>query len=227
MTAMDLAMEGGFLLRRRPADPIAPRVNRRGRRLSLVILTSDSPPQYRFIGEAVAAQWRKLGIDVAVEVPEDRQTFEDRLLRREYDVLLFGQSLLDNLDGYSYWHSSGVQQYQTRSDLRLDAYNLSQYASFAADALLETVRGNATERERIAALRKLRDVLATDVPAIFLYSPQYTFAYAKALRGVVLGDLSLHSDRFLSLAQWYVREQREFFDGVGWLSFIPWLFRLW
>ncbi len=227
MTAVDLAMERGFLRRRRLDDPVAPRVNRRGKRLSLTILTSDSPFQYRRIAESLAEQWKKLGIDVTIDVPDDRSTFEERLLRRDYDVLLFGQSLLDNLDGYSYWHSSGIQKrVPLRTDLRLDAYNLSQYTSFAADALLEAVRGNGTESERYVALRKLRDVLAADVPAMFLYSPQYAFAYSKALRGVVLGDLSLHSDRFLSLAQWYVKERRVFLDGVRWLSFILWLFRL-
>ena len=227
ITVVELAMERGFLRRRRPDDIVAPRVNRRGKRLSLSILTSDSPPQYRRIAESVAEQWKKLGVDVAVDVPDDRSIFEERLLRRDYDVLLFGQSLLDNLDGYSYWHSSGIQKHTvSRTDIRLDAYNLSQYASFEADTLLESVRGRSAEREQYAALRKLRDVLAKDVPAIFLYSPQYAFAYSKALRGVVLGDLSLHSDRFLSLAQWYVKERRVFLDGVHWSSFIPWLFRL-
>jgi len=227
ITVVELAMERGFLRRRRPDDIVAPRVNRRGKRLSLSILTSDSPPQYRRIAESVAEQWKKLGVDVAVDVPDDRSIFEERLLRRDYDVLLFGQSLLDNLDGYSYWHSSGIQKHTvSRTDIRLDAYNLSQYASFEADTLLESVRGRSAEREQYAALRKLRDVLAKDVPAIFLYSPQYAFAYSKALRGVVLGDLSLHSDRFLSLAQWYVKERRVFLDGVHWFSFIPWLFRL-
>lgn len=227
MTAADLAMEHGFLRLRRPGDLVAPRVNRRGKRLSLIILTSDSPPQYRRIAGSIAEQWKKLGVEVTVDVPDDRNTFEERLLRRDYDVLLFGQSLLDNLDGYSYWHSSGIQKHTVfRTDLRLDAYNLSQYASFEADTLLEAVRGHSSESEQYAALRKLRDVLAEDVPAMFLYSPQYAFAYSKALHGVALGDLSLHSDRFLSLAQWYVKERRVFLDGVRWLSFIPWLFRL-
>src|SRR3989344_683924 len=228
MSAADLALEFGFLRRRRPDDSIAPRVNRRGKRLSFTILTSSSPPQYRRIAESVAEQWKKLGVDVTVDVSDDRSTFEERLLKRDYDVLLFGQSLLDNLDGYSYWHSSGIQKRTLlRTDLRLDAYNLSQYTSFEADSLLETVRGNRAENEQYAALRRLRDVLAKDVPAIFLYSPQYAFAYSKALHGVVLGDLSLHSDRFLSLAQWYVKERLVFIDDVSWLSFFPWLFRLW
>lgn len=228
ITAVDIAMENGFLRRRRPDDPIAPRVNRQGKKLSLTILTSSSPSQYRHIAQSLAEQWKQLGVDVLVDVPDDRSTFEERLLRRDYDVLLFGQSLLDNLDGYSYWHSSGIQKRTPlRTDLRLDAYNLSQYTSFEADALLETVRGSRAEREQNAALRKLRDVLGTDVPALFLYSPHYAFAYSKALRGVILGDLSLHSDRFLSLAQWYVKERRVFLDGVGWFSLLPWLFRLW
>lgn len=226
ITALDLAMEKGFLRRRHPDDLIAPRVNRQGKRLSLTILTSGSPFLYRQIAESIAEQWKRLGIDVIVDVPDDRNTFEERLLRREYDVLLFGQSLLDNLDGYSYWHSSGIQKHTLHTDLRLDAYNLSQYTSFPADALLEIVRGTGRESDRHVALRKLRDVLAADVPAIFLYSPQYAFAYSKALRGVTLGALSLHSDRFLSLAQWYVKERRVFLDGVGWLSFFPWLLRL-
>lgn len=227
ITAADLAMEGGFLRQRRRDDPVVPRVNRRGKRLALTILTSDSPPQYRRIAESLAEQWRNLGVDTAVVVPEDRSAFEERLLRRDYDVLLFGQSLLDNLDGYAYWHSSGIQKRtQLRTDLRLDAYNLSQYASFEADALLETVRVSRSDQEQYAALRKLRGVLTADVPAIFLYSPQYAFAYSKALRGVTLGALSLHSDRFLSLAQWYIKERRVFLDGVGWLSFFPWMFRL-
>lgn len=227
ITVMDLTLEKGFLRRRRLDDPLVPRVNRRGKRLTLTILTSDSPPQYRRIAEVVREQWKQLGVDVIVDVPDERDVFEERILRRDYDVLLFGQSLLDNLDGYSYWHSSGIQKRTSlRTDLRLDAYNLSQYTSFEADALLETARGGSAEREQYSALRKLRDVLASDVPAIFLYSPHYAFAYAKALRGVALGDLSLHSDRFLSLAQWYVKERRVFLDGVSWFSFPLWLFRL-
>lgn len=227
ITVADLAMDGGFLRRRRQDDPVAPRVNRRGKRLALAILTSSSPPQYRRIAEEIAEQWRGLGVDTTVEVPDDRNVFEERLLQRDYDVLLFGQSLLDNLDGYAYWHSSGLQKRtSSRTDLRLDAYNLSQYASFEADALLETVRMSRSDQEQYAALRKLRGVLAADVPAIFLYSPQYAFAYSKSLRGVALGALSLHSDRFLSLAQWYIKERRMFLDGVGWFSFFPWMFRL-
>ena len=138
--------------------------------------------------------------------------------------MLFGQSLLDNLDSYPYWHSSGVQRsVENRHELLLDAYNLSQYASFEADSLLELIRKTGNARVREESLEELREILKDDVPAIFLYSPLYTFAHHQNLQGIELGDLSLHSDRFLTLYKWYTREHRVFMEGENWWSFIPWL----
>lgn len=224
-TAQDFRLEEGYLRRRQPTDGVDVRINDRGQRLRLTLLTSPSPPQYAGIAELVAEQWRSLGVEVAVDVPPERASFEEKLLRREYDVLLFGQSLLDNLDSYPYWHSSGVQKVtESRSDLRLDAYNLSQYSSLDADALLETIRRTSDDRERLSALRRLNDILRKDVPAIPLYSPTYTFAHDAEFLGIELGALSLHSDRFLTLDHWYVKQERVFRPGSGWLGFIPWLF---
>jgi peptide/nickel transport system substrate-binding protein len=108
-------------------------------------------------------------------------------------------------------------------DLQRDAYNLSQYKSFKADSLLETIRKTGDEKERIRSLKELQDILKEDVPAIFLYSPVYTYAHRQKILGIELGNLSLHSDRFLTLHKWYVREGRVFKTGQSWLSFFSWL----
>ncbi|MBP9750824.1 MAG: hypothetical protein KBC95_03170, partial [Candidatus Peribacteraceae bacterium] len=195
-----------------------------GRTLKLILLTSPSPAAYRTVAEQVAKQWRELGVDVAVEIPENRAEFEARLLRREYDVLLYGQSLLNNLDAYPYWHSSDVQkQTEDPNELRLDAYNLSQYNSPQADVLLEKIRGDDDESERLQAIAQLRDVLKRDTPAIVLYSPIYTYAHRDDILGVDLGHLSMHADRMHSLSKWYVRQERVFRPGLGWGSFFGWL----
>ena len=141
-------------------------------------------------------------------------------------MLLFGQSLLDNLDSYPYWHNSGAQKLTSDSDLRLDAYNLSQYSSMKADVLLELIRQTAGENERIKYLEELREIIKTDVPAIFLYSPLYTFAYVKELNGVKVKNLSLHSDRLLSIGEWFLKHERDFLPGKSWWSFPIWLIRL-
>ena len=221
----DLYLEKGFLRRRLSTDPTDIRVNDRGEKLSLRLLTSSRPPQYKEIAEEIQRQWAQLGVHVGIEIPEQRSEFEEKLINRDYDILLFGQSLLDNLDSFPYWHSSGIQQFTgKRSDLRIDAYNLSQYSSLKADSLLEVIREAKDSKEQEEALQDLEEVLKQDVPAIFLYSPLYTFAYNTRLNGVRLGRPSLHSDRFLTLHRWYLKEDREFMPGKSWLSVIPWLF---
>lgn len=193
----------------------------------MTLLTSPSPAQYKVIAEGIKAQWEKLGVHVAIIVPDDKEDFETKLLARDYDLLLFGQSLLDNLDAYPYWHSSGMQKVtDSKFDLRIDAYNLSQYSSIAADGLLEVIRSTADDKERQDALNELREVLKADVPAIFLYSPLYAFAYNDQVKGVEIGALSLHSDRFTTLHNWYLKENRIFKPGVSWWSFFPWLLGL-
>ncbi len=224
ITVQDFFLEKGMLRRRLSSDPLSIRNNDNGELLSLVLLTSPSPPEYAEIGKLLIEQWRSLGVHLTLEIPETRQEFQERMLRRNYDVLLFGQSLLDNLDSHPYWHTSGVQRLTgRREDLRLDAYNLSQYSSFPSDTLLETVRRTNNEKERREALNQLREALKRDVPAIFLYSPLYAFAHKSDILGVELGALSLHSDRFLTLHRWYVKQERVFKPEKGWLSFLGWL----
>lgn len=225
LTVSDLYLEDGMLRLRYSTDLYDIRVNDQGEKLSLRLLTSKTPPQYKKIAEQIKEQWEPLGIHVGIDIPETRAKFEEKLINREYDVLLFGQSLLDNLDSYSYWHSSGVQQFTgKRSDLRIDAYNLSQFTDLEADSLLELIRSTNDEEELQESLEELNEVLKSYIPAIFLYSPLYTFAFDENLQGVELGEPSLHSDRFLTLHKWYLKKERQFLPGKGWLSFIPWLF---
>ena len=115
------------------------------------------------------------------------------MITREYDLLLFGQSLLDNLDSYPYWHSSGIQiTEEGEGRLALDAYNLSQYKSLEADTLLELIRKTGDLSERSQALNELNTILNDERPAIILYSPTYTFAYQASVQGIKIGSPSLH-----------------------------------
>lgn len=225
VTSDQMIIDSGYLRSRTKDDPVSIRINDRGEQLNIRILTSPQPAQYRNVAEVVAKQWRALGVNVAVDLPSTRGEFEEKLLKRDYDVVLFGQSLLDNFDSYPYWHSSGIQMLTgKRADLRLDAYNLSQYGSFESDALLERIRGNTSATERQALLQKLQEQFKKDVPAVFLYSPVYTFAHRDDIQGIDVGKLSLHSDRFRTLYKWYIKQDRVFVDNTTWWSFLPWMF---
>lgn len=227
ISVQNLAVEQGMLRLRVPGDKTDTRLNDRGEPLRLHLLTSFSPSTYRKTAELIQTQWAALGVEVILDIPDTRAAFEKKLISRDYDILLFGQSLLDNLDSYPYWHSDGIQHLEDASPgLRIDAYNFSQYSSFKADSLLTQIRQTFNEDERQEALSELRSVLAEDVPAVFLYSPLYTFAYHQDVHNLALGHPSLHSDRFLTLHKWYILEERQFKPGKSWWSFLPWLFSI-
>ncbi len=226
LAADDLYLEAGYLRRKTDQDPPHRRVNAQGKELVLTLLTSNKPETYPLLAEKIKQQWEALGVGVKIEVPKTRKDFEQRMLLRDYDVLLFGQSLLDNLDSYPYWHSSQTQEQGDKQKLKLDAFNLSQYASFEADSLLARVRETSDMKSREKALKELNEILKRDVPAVFLYSPLYVFAYDDSISGIQPGSLALHSDRFLTLSNWYINTDRRFKEGKSWLSLPGWLLRL-
>lgn len=226
LTADQLYLDGGYLRRKAEGDAPHRRVNAQGKELVLTLLTSNKPETYPLVAEKIKQQWESLGIGVKIEVPKTRKEFEQRMLLRDYDVLLFGQSLLDNLDSYPYWHSSQTQESGDKQKLKLDAFNLSQYASLEADLLLARIRETSDGKTREKALKELNEILKRDVPAVFLYSPLYVYAYDESISGIKPGALSLHSDRFLTLEHWYISTERRFKEGKSWLSLPGWLLRL-
>ncbi len=224
LTVSDVFLENGYLRARKDSDPIHIRINARGEPLKLRLLTSPSPAHYSVVANQIKKQWAAVGVDVSVEVPADENEFESRMLSRDYDILLFGQSLLDNLDSYPYWHSGNMQDRSgDKAKLKLDAFNMSQYQSLEADVLLTTIRENPDEGARKRALTKLNDLIKADTPAIFLYSPLYVFGHSEKISGITLGTLSVHSDRFLTLNDWFIHTDREFKAGKSWFSIFSWL----
>lgn len=226
----DLRVDEGILRIRENDESHGIRVNDNGEPLRIRLLTSSLPPTYPIVAHEIARQWKKIGVEVIVEVPEKRKEFEDRVIRRDYDVLLFGQPLLDNLDSYPYWHSSQTQALSEEEDadneLRLDANNLSQFTDFKTDALLEQARETSNDLVRKQTLDQLRDVFREEIPALVLYSPTYVFAISEKILGVDLGRPSMHSDRFLSMHRWFIKEGRNFRAGRTWFGFFAWAFGL-
>lgn len=226
LTVGDLSLEHGFLRRRKDGDLPRTRKNEKGKELTMTLLTSPKPDAYPIIANIIRQQWRQLGANIILDIPASKQEFEQKLLKREYDIVLFGESLLDNLDSYPYWHSSQIQEREERKNERIDALNLSQYASFEVDALLARIRETKDPRSRSKALSDLQTILRKEVPAIALYSPLYVFGYHPDVGGVNIGKLSLHADRFSNFQQWFVATHRKFKEGKSWLSFVPWLVTL-
>jgi len=197
------------------AKDLPTRLDKNGTPLLLRAIAPEQPQAYGTIAEMLQTQWRRLGVQLLVQIlPND--TFQQRMVKRDYDVLIFGQNLGYNLDAYPYWHSSQSKE---------GGYNLSQFKNFVADSLLEKARLQLNFDQRKKTLQDLQEIMSQDVPAIFLYSPTYSPALSDKIQNATFENLATLSDRFARISDWYANFQRQWSKGTTPFTFFPWILK--
>lgn len=138
------------------------------------------------VAEALQIAWEDIGFSIQLEFLPLGE-FNERIMSRQYDLLLVGQNLGYNLDNYSYWHSTQATPL---------GQNFSNYRSFAADSIIEGVREVVDKEQRREGLKDLAEKLKDDIPAIFLYRPVYFYATDGKVTGLSMDGVAFPSDRF-------------------------------
>lgn len=192
------------------SDGTTTRKNADGTVLSLTLLARDYPDnaarqqETQIVLSAVTKTWEAIGVHVDI-VSADAETFAARVAARDYDVLFTGQSLGYNLDTYSYWHSSQSASPTATEGAVTSGLNFSNYRNADADFLIESIRKapQGGEAQRVL-LEELAKTIDGDVPAVFLYTPSYTFVLDQHVSGVSLQGMAVAADRFASIASWII-----------------------
>lgn len=164
-----------------------------------ITLTSVSQSEHLAVMRIVKEGWTSIGVDVTLQAIPASDIHRTVIRPREYEALLFGQLLEADPDPYPFWHSSQV------SDPGL---NLAQYASSPADKAIEAARNTSDPLARQSAYRDFLEILASDIPAAFLYSPTYTYPVPITMQGFTGMRITVPADRFASLASWYLETRR-------------------
>lgn len=167
-------------------------------RLSFSISTSNSG-ELKAIAQYVADVWKKIGADVTVQIYESSDLSDKVIRPRKYDVLLFGQVVGRDLDLYPFWHSS--QQKDT-------GLNLAMYANKKVDAALEKLRVVSSSTDQQALIKTIASEIQKDVPAIFLYSPDYLLFASHSIKGINIGAIDSGSERLYYANEWHTDTKR-------------------
>ena len=166
--------------------------------LELSISTADST-DLKLIAEMVKKSWEELGAKVTVKVYEFGDLSQNIIKTRKYDALLFGEIINKDLDLYAFWHSS-----QRNSP----GLNVSMYVNSKADKILEDARTSFDEKARNELYKSFEEIIKDDVPAIFLYSPEYLYLMSKDIKGYEMKAITNPSDRFSNINKWYIKTDK-------------------
>jgi len=140
----------------------------------------------------IQSQLEEMGVSIVIEsygIDDLGQIIQNR----DYDILLYGQSLGYNLDVFSYWHSSQASE---------DGLNLSNYQNAKADFLIEDIRASFDDLERDTSLEELAAIISEDVPALFLYTPSYYYLLDTKVTGFEFEKILRPLDRFSNIDSW-------------------------
>jgi peptide/nickel transport system substrate-binding protein len=167
--------------------------------LAFTLLVSDDPVRTA-VAQEIARQWAQVGIQVAVE-PLASGLVAQRLTPRDYQAALVDLDLTTSgdPDPYPFWHETEIEP---------PGQNYAGYKSREMSEILETARLTPDRSARKELYHEFQQLFAKDVPAILLYNPVYNYAVDQYVYGVHVGPIVRPGDRFLGLADWYVRLRR-------------------
>ena len=115
---------------------------------------------------------------------------------RKYDALLFGEVINHESDLFAFWHSS------QRND---PGQNIAMYTNAKVDKILEDTFTILDQNARIKKYAEFESEIEKDMPAVFLYSPDFIYVISRDLKGLSMDHIISSSDRFSNVYSWYLK----------------------
>jgi len=165
--------------------------------LSINFVSIDTSDNY-LVAEKIKKFWETIGIRTLVEIVPAMQIQTDIIKPREFDALFYGQILGADPDEYAFWHSSQAGD---------NGLNISDFSNKETDQLLEDGRTVSDEKIRKEKYFKFQEIITEEVPAIFMYSPTYTYVQTKKVKGYSTTGIVSPKDRFSDVFNWYIKTQ--------------------
>ncbi|HFC10678.1 MAG TPA: ABC transporter substrate-binding protein [Candidatus Kaiserbacteria bacterium] len=161
---------------------------------SSITIKTSNVPELKAVASAVRNDWKKLGIDVSIELYEPGDLNQNVIRPRKYEALLFGMVIGRDQDLFAFWHSSQQKD---------PGLNIALYANKKVDALLEDERTNDNASDRLKDLDSIESDISADYPAAFTHTPKFIYALPNNIRGVKIPQITIPADRFATVAKWY------------------------
>ena len=147
-----------------------------GRPFAFELLTNQGNEERKKIAEIVQASLRELGISVEVRILEWAAFLKEYIKKRRFEAIILGWGIGQDPDQYDVWHSSKVGP---------DELNHIGYQNPEVDELLEKGRSTCVQDERKKHYDRLQEVLAEDLPIVFLYFRDALPVVAERVYGIV------------------------------------------
>ncbi len=170
-----------------------------GKELEIDLTTSDQE-EFVQIAEIIRQNLEKVGVKLNLHIYTAGILQQEHIRPREYQTLLFGENLGADYDLYPFWHSTQIND---------PGLNLSLFSNTDLDKNLERARQTNNKSKQTTAYQEIFKIVNREVPAIFIANPVDSYFVNKKIKGIEENIIATSADRFLGIADWYIKGKRE------------------
>ena len=147
---------------------------------------------------ATIIQWRlaMIGIKVNIRALEWSTFINEFIDKRRFEAVVLGWSIGLDPDQYDIWHSGKTKEKE---------FNFVSYNNPEVDALLEKGRRTFDINERKKAYFRIQEILAEELPYIFLYVPDALPIVHARFHGIEPAPIGIG----YNIHRWYVPEEMQ------------------
>lgn len=191
--ALEILTKAGWAI-----NPSTSTLEKDGKELSLSLATANTD-ELKESTRMIAEMWRGVGVKVKVELYEPGDLQSTIVRPRAFDALFFGEVVTSTTDLFAFWHSSQSAD---------PGLNIASFNNKDADRILDKMRTAVDTTQHDTFYTSLKKVLRKEVPAIFVYSPVYTYIPSLTVANVTLGNSIESYERFSDIHTWYIESDR-------------------
>ena len=152
------------------------------------------------VAEKIKKYWENVGLKINLNIVNGEQA-ANIISERNFEAIIYGQEIGGDPDIFSFWHSSQSSN---------NGLNISNYNNAQVDKLLIEARTEINNEKRIKKYHEIQEILNIEVPAIFLYSPSFTYIQSRDLKGFSGNVIINPENRFNSISDWYLKTKLKF-----------------
>jgi len=161
-------------------------------------ISTSNAPELSKTAELIKTDLESIGMKVEIKTFDVGNLNQLVIRPRKYDALLFGQIINNEGDLFAFWHSS------QRTDPGL---NIAMYTNAKVDKILEEAFKTIDEKERLKKYAQFGEEIKKDIPAVFIYSPNFIYVVSKDLEGFAVNNIINLEERFKSVHTWSIKKE--------------------
>ena len=167
-----------------------------GKPFTLTIRTNQGNDERKKIAEIIQQRLKDIGVQAEIQLIEWAAFIKEFVKPRRFEIVVLGLGTGTDPDQFVVWHSSQRGP---------DQMNRSGYANPEVDQLLEVGRMSCVQKDRVRYYHRIQQILAEDLPVIFLYYRDALPVVSSRIRGVSPAPAGI----LYNFDEWYVPKAQQ------------------